>query len=102
MDQYQLGIQDYDIAIRIDPRNILAYNSRGAAYHQLSQPVRAIQDYDEVIRLDPEFAGAYVDRGLANTDLGNDDLAQRDFDRASELGFDRNKLDRAIEGLTSK
>ena len=51
LGQHQRAIQDYDQAIRLNPRYAEAYNNRGIAYKNLGQHQRAIQDYDEAIRI---------------------------------------------------
>jgi len=59
----QRAIEDYNEAIRLDPKFALAYNNRGAAYGDKNERDRAIADYSEAIRLDPKYAEAYYNRG---------------------------------------
>jgi len=63
--QYQRAIQDFDLAIRLDPHVADVYMNRGFSYYSLRQYQRAIQDYDEAIQLDTQLAEAYVNRGAA-------------------------------------
>ena len=72
-------------AIRLDPKDALAYNNRGVAYADLGQYQRAIEDFNQAIRLDPKDALAYSNRGAAYCLLGNIKQAIKDFDRAIEL-----------------
>src|SRR5258706_2744613 len=47
------AIQDFNQAIKLDPKYANAFNSRGIAYQAKGDNERAIQDYGEAIRLDP-------------------------------------------------
>ena len=53
MHQYENAIADYGEAIRLDPRDALAYGFRGLAYGFLEQYEESIQDYVEAIRIAP-------------------------------------------------
>jgi tetratricopeptide (TPR) repeat protein len=48
--------------IRLDPKNALAYFSRGAAFNEMKDYDRAISNYNEAIRIDPGIAGPYYYR----------------------------------------
>jgi lipoprotein NlpI len=63
---YERAIQDFDEAIRLDPKNKTAFNNRGYVYAAKGQYRRAIQDYDEAIKLDPKLAIAFLNRGHAS------------------------------------
>jgi len=79
--------QDFDEAIRLDPRLAEVYYDRGIAYILLGQYERAIQDFDEAIRLDPRSAKAYYMRGWAYESLGKSKEAGRDLAKAKELEY---------------
>jgi tetratricopeptide (TPR) repeat protein len=49
--QYDLAIQDYSQAIRLDPNYSYAFILRAAAYYATGQHNRAVQDDDEAVRL---------------------------------------------------
>jgi tetratricopeptide (TPR) repeat protein len=51
-----LAIRDYDEAIRLNPKNVAAFNNRGNAYVSRRMYDRAIQDFDEALRLNPNNA----------------------------------------------
>ena len=55
---YDRAIQDYDEAIRLDPKFKIAFNNRGVACNNKKDFDRAIKDFDEALRLDPTFAAA--------------------------------------------
>ena len=82
---YDRAIEDYDQAIRLDPKHAIAYNDRGTAYSSRAQPNRAIQDFDQAIRLNPKLASAFNNRGNAYSSRGELDRAIQDYDHALKL-----------------
>jgi tetratricopeptide (TPR) repeat protein len=50
--KYQLAINEYTAAIRLNPSSSGVYNNRGNAYFALGQYQRAIEDYGTAIKLD--------------------------------------------------
>src|SRR5262250_392558 len=50
------AIQDFDQAIKLDPKRATSFDNRANAYVLNGELQRAIQDYDEAIRLDPKYA----------------------------------------------
>lgn len=82
------AIPDFNEAIRLDPKDVLAYYFRGNAYHDKGDDDRAIADYDQAVRLDVKLIFAeftYNDRGNAYAAKGerSDVLgANGDYDRA--------------------
>ena len=44
LEQYQLGVQDFDKAIQLDPDYALAYNNSCYAYDKLGQDAKAEAD----------------------------------------------------------
>ena len=69
--EYQLAIDNYTKAIRIDPDDATAYYNRGVAYYDLGNYEDAIADYTRAIRIDPDYADAYFNRGLSYKKLEN-------------------------------
>jgi tetratricopeptide (TPR) repeat protein len=51
--QYDRAIEDYNAALKLDPKFERAYNNRGAAWRGKGDRVRALRDYAEAVRLDP-------------------------------------------------
>ena len=79
------AIQGYDQAIKVNPKNSVAYVSRGFAYAIKGNNDRAIQDYNQAIQLDPKNAAAYRYRGIAYGTKGDNDRAIQDLDQAIQL-----------------
>ena len=80
--QHNRAIADYSDAIRFDPKNASAFQSRGLAWRHKGKRDWAIADFDEAIRLDPNSAGSYYARGDAYAYKGQYDLAIADYDEA--------------------
>ena len=96
--QVQRAIQDYDEAVRLDPKDPTAYHNLGLAYMPL-EPERAIDTFGEALQLDPMYADPYFGRAITYTILGKDEEAQMNVDRAVGIGMDRSALEGAIEEL---
>jgi tetratricopeptide (TPR) repeat protein len=79
---YDRAIDDYNEAIRLDPKYAIGFNNRGLAYQRSGQIDRAIKDYDEAIRLNPAYALAMANRATARRIKGRVDLAIEDCDKA--------------------
>ena len=84
--QYERAIQDFDLAIKLDPDYPDAFNHRALAYAGQGDYERAIKDFDEAVRLDPNYAIAIFNRGLALQTMGRPDEAAKDFARAKQAG----------------
>ena len=83
--KYQLAIDEFTNAIRLNRNYVPAYIIRGNAYSLLGQQQRAIQDFDQAIRLQPDNAIAYNNRGGDYGRMGQHQRAILDFDKAIEL-----------------
>jgi tetratricopeptide (TPR) repeat protein len=79
------AIQDYDQAIRLNPKDAAAFNNRGWVYFEKKDYDRAMKDYNEAIRLGPKLVNARDNRGLLYFTLGRLDQAIADFDIAVKL-----------------
>ncbi len=86
--QHDRAIEDYDQAIKLNPKLAIAFFNRGAAYSDKGQHDRAIQDYDQAIKLDPSDADNFYERSLAKAKKG--DTAGADADLAAARRIDPN------------
>lgn len=82
---YDRAIDDYNEAIRLDPKYAIGFNNRGLANQGKGRIDRAIEDFDEAIRLSPRYAMAFVNRANARRIKGRIDLAIEDSEKAMEL-----------------
>jgi tetratricopeptide (TPR) repeat protein len=79
------AIADYDRAIAIAPRLLLAYNNRGNLRQYLGNMAGAIADFSQVLKIDSQSAIAYNNRAIIYTQSGQFALAIADFNKAIEL-----------------
>ena len=84
-DAYDRAIQNYDEAIRLDPRSADAFAGRGSAYLLKGDYDSAILDYNEAIRLNPKSASAFNGRGASYFAKGDYDRAIQDYNEAIRL-----------------
>ncbi|MFP3041080.1 tetratricopeptide repeat protein [Treponema primitia] len=82
---FDRAIADYTQAIRLDPKDAVAYKQRGTAYGNKKDPNHAIADYNQAIKLDPDFALAYNNRGSEYRNNGDYDQAIADYTEAIRL-----------------
>jgi tetratricopeptide (TPR) repeat protein len=71
-EHWVMAIDEYTMAIQLDPDYDLAYANRGYSYEELGQYQNAISDYTKSIQLDPDYAGTYNNRGYSYANLGQD------------------------------
>ena len=83
--KYQLAVNEFTTAIRLNPSFTNAYFNRGNAYYELDQYGRVVQDFNKVIQLDPNYAAAYHNRGNAYRNLGEYTQADADKSKACSL-----------------
>lgn len=60
---YQLAIEDFNHALKIDPEHADAYHNRGLAYCGLGQYESAIYDFTVALQINPDYASTYNHRG---------------------------------------
>jgi tetratricopeptide (TPR) repeat protein len=70
-DNYELAIEDFSQAIKLDRQYVFAFTNRARAYANICEYDRAIQDYDEAVRLDPRNARWLYQRGEVKIAKGN-------------------------------
>ena len=80
--EYDLAIEDFSQAIRMEPDNADAYINRGDAYYWRDEYDPAITDYNQAILLDPNIARAYNKRGNAYDSKGEYDRAIENYSQA--------------------
>lgn len=83
--EYHKAIKLYDEAIRVNPKNAIAYGNRALAHLYLTEYNEAIEDNNIAVNLDPKYAGAFRNRGDTYAELGNHQQALKDYIKAIEL-----------------
>jgi hypothetical protein len=82
---YALAIKDFDATIRLNPKDVEAYNNRCWTRTVIGDLQAARRDCDEALRLRPDFVDALDSRGLLNLKNGANKNAIADFDAALRI-----------------
>ncbi len=91
--QYDAAVADFSEAIRLDPKETLAFYERGVVLYEMDEHAKALVDLDEVIRRAPESpstAGAYRTRAWVRSSTNDETvrdgrLAVESASKACEL-----------------
>jgi len=79
------AIKDFDDSIRLNPKDVEAYNNRCWARTVIGDLQAALKDCNEALRLRPNFVDALDSRGLVNLKSGQAKNAIADFDAALRI-----------------
>jgi uncharacterized caspase-like protein len=82
---YALAIKDFDATIRLNPKDVEAYNNRCWTRTVIGDLQSARRDCDEALRLQPDFVDALDSRGLLNLKSGANNDAIADFNAALKI-----------------
>lgn len=86
------AIEDFNKAIRLNPKHAKAWSNKGLALFRLYQNVEARQCFEKAIEIDPKYARAYHNRGTLNFTERKKNEACMDWKMALDLGFkDKNR-----------
>jgi len=58
--EYDQAIDEYSVAVRLDPGNFKSFYNRGATWAAKEKHQKAIEDYSEAIRLNPQFPQHFI------------------------------------------
>lgn len=83
--KYQEAIKDFDMAVKLNPQFVEAYDSLGNAYFKLGNYQEAIKNFSMAIELAPQDADFYYNRGIAYRKTGNYQQAAHDLNTAINL-----------------
>ena len=78
------AMSDYDLALDLDPNNVLGHYNRGLLRAQVGDDNRAIEDFNLVIDYEPDNTMAVFNRALLLTQTGDLAGAEADLDRVLE------------------
>ena len=82
---YEGALDDFNLSMRINPREPRAYLGRGAANLKKGDHKQAVGDLDEAIKLAPGLAFAYFERGTAYHAIDDFQHAIADYSEAIRL-----------------
>ncbi len=86
----QTAMDDFNQAIKLDPKLAEAYLDRAMAYEELKNTDAALKDYAQAIQLSPEYSQAYFQRANVELTVSGDNGANHakalaDYNKAIEL-----------------
>ncbi len=81
---YQAAMQDFSLAIRLNPQDARAYYNRGCTCFLHGDYHNAISNFTTSLQLNPDNSQAYVNRGIARHQLGYQQAAIQDLQQASK------------------
>jgi len=77
---FDMAIEQYRIALKLDPDYVDAHNNLGSAYQSTGRFDMAIEQYLTALRLKPDCAEAHFNLGLIYMDNGSKDMAREEFE----------------------
>lgn len=83
--QHDRAIQEYTEAIRLAPKEALAYFNRGLSYEALGHDNNALQDFSAAVKLNPKSSDAFERRATVYFRMGLYDRAGSDYTAAVSL-----------------
>ncbi len=75
-------------AIKLDPKNDMAYANRGGAYANKGLLLQAIDDCNTAIRINPDCGLAFNNKGFAHEQLGQTAEALLNYEISCNLGIE--------------
>jgi tetratricopeptide (TPR) repeat protein len=75
-------------AIKLDPKNDIAYANRGGAHANKGELEEAIDDCNAAIRINPNCGLAFNNKGFAHERLGRTSEALLNYEISCNLGVD--------------
>lgn len=82
---YEKGIENYNMAIILNPTFSEAYFNRGLSYYNMKNFDKAVSDYTKAAELDPKNPVIYNNRGDAHYRKQDFDAAIVDYDKAVSM-----------------
>lgn len=84
-EEFQLGIDKFDQALKVIPDEPFALQGRGEALMKLEQFEAAKKDFDTILNKDPKHKGALFNRSIALMHLGQYQEGLSDIDKLVSL-----------------
>jgi tetratricopeptide (TPR) repeat protein len=84
-DDADARLADFDLALKLNEKNVGALRARGVARFDSGQHEAGLADLDAALKIEPDHAPTHEARGAALAALGKADDAVASFDQAIEL-----------------
>jgi Tfp pilus assembly protein PilF len=84
--EYDLAIQNYTLALGVNPNRIDIYLNRGSAYHNKGQFDQAIRNYNDAVNLDPNNLLSYQYRAASYFEKGEYHKTRREINTLQSMG----------------
>ena len=81
-----------DEAIRLNPKNPEAYNTKGTVNAQIGEYGLAIADFNRVLAINPKLVAAYNNRGLCHQKMRDYPHAISDYDSALQFASGQTQI----------
>lgn len=81
---YQAAMQDFSLAIRLNPQAGRAYYNLGCTCFRHGDYYHAVSNFTTALQLNPNNSQAYLNRGIAKHQLGYQQAAIQDLQQASQ------------------
>ncbi|OKH52592.1 hypothetical protein NIES2101_14280 [Calothrix sp. HK-06] len=88
---YQGAIEDFNAAIKMNPKASKAFFDRGNVYYDMKNYKQAAADYSQAIQINPEFTNALLARGNVYYQSGDMQAAISDYEKV--ISLDKNNAD---------
>ena len=79
------AIMLYTEAIKMEPKNVIAYNKRGLAYYSMNEYSDAADDFNKAVTLAPNDPISYLNRGYIYGLLNDNNQEIDDYNKAIQL-----------------
>ncbi|MBU1996923.1 MAG: tetratricopeptide repeat protein, partial [Candidatus Omnitrophica bacterium] len=83
--EYDLALADYNKALELEPRNLVALTSRGYLFYLMGKYNRAIDDLTRAVSVYPQYVPAYLNRSLSYERIGEYRAAIDDLIKARTI-----------------
>jgi len=83
--EFEEAQEQFELALKLDPKYALAYNNLGILYYEHRDHVKALENFEKAVALDPKNALAQHNLGALREAVGRLDEAVESYKRALAL-----------------